>query len=143
MEKLVPCPCATCAQQRSLREEAEFFNYDFLLELLRDGETESDRCRLSKRKFPIRDILKNAEVRVFKAEHIRDLIAGGQMEAALRLLRGQFDEHSEVLQQMGRLNGLEREHRLGGLSDKDYTKEKNRIRDGVLKVLGVLELGER
>lgn len=66
VEKLVPCPCEVCARQRSQREEAEFFNYDFLLKLLRNGETESDRCKISTQKFPIRDILKNAEVRVFK-----------------------------------------------------------------------------
>ncbi len=139
VEKLVPCPCVECARRRSQREEAEFFNYDFLLELLRDGETESDRCRLSKRKFPIRDILKNAEVRVFKVEHIRELIAADQIEAALRLLRGQFEESSEVVVQMGRLSNLEREHRLGKLSDKDYRQEKSRISAGVLATLRELE----
>lgn len=139
VEKLVPCPCDTCAQHRSRREEAEFFNYDFLLELLRDGETESDRCRLSKRKFPIRDILKNAEVRVFKVEYIRELIAADQIEAALRLLRGQFEESDAVVVQMARLSSLEREHQLGKLSDKDYRQEKSRISAGVLATLGELE----
>jgi len=139
VEKLVPCPCDTCARLRSRREEAEFFNYDFLLELLRDGETESDRCRQSKRKFPIRDILKNAEVRVFKVEHIRDLIAADQMEAALRLLRGQFEDKDEVVQQMSRLSALEREQRMGKISPKDYDAAKNRLRDGVLAMLRAWE----
>ena len=139
VEKLVPCPCAECAHRRNRREEAEFFNYDFLLELLRDGETESDRCRLSKRKFPIRDILKNAEVRVFKIEHIRELLASDQIETALRLLRAQFEDNSEVVVQMGRLSGLEREQRLGQLSDKDYRQEKSHISAGVLGTLGKLE----
>ncbi len=137
-EKLVPCPCAECANRRSRQEEAEFFDYDFLLELLREGETESDRCRLSKRKFPIRDILKNAQVRIFKIEQIHDLIAADQIERALNLLRGQFDDDHEIILQMSRLNGLEREQRLGQLSEKEYNVEKNRIRDAVLKTLATL-----
>jgi hypothetical protein len=139
VEKLVPCPCAECALLRSRREEAAFFDYDFLLKLLREGETESDRCRQSMRKFPIREILKNAEVRVFKVEHIRELIAADEMEAALRLLRGQFEDNSEVIVQMGRLSDLEREQHLGKLSDKDYNREKSRLRAGVLATLQALE----
>ena len=137
-EKLVPCPCAECANRRSRQEEAEFFNYDFLLELLREGETESDRCRLSKRKFPIRDILKNAQVRIFKIEQIHDLIAADQIERALNLLRGQFDDDHGIILQMSRLSELEKKQRLGKLSEKDYNLEKNRIRDAVLKTLIVL-----
>jgi hypothetical protein len=139
VEKLVPCPCTECAQRRARREEAEFFNYDFLLELLRDGETESDRCRQSKRKFPIRDILKNAEVRVFKVEHIRELIAADQMEAALRLLRGQFNENEEVIGQMGRLSNLEREHRRGTAPKKEYETQKNQLCADILATLKNLE----
>lgn len=139
VEKFVPCPCDTCAQYRSRREDATLFDYDELLEQLRDGETESNRCRLGKRRLPIRDILKNAEVRVFKIEHIRDLLAADQMEAALRLLRGQFEESNEVVQQMARLSRLEREQRLGQLSDKDYRQEKSHISAGVLATLGELE----
>lgn len=138
-EKLVPCPCAECANRRSRKEEAEFFNYDFLLELLREGETESDRCRQSKRKFPIRDILKNAQVRIFKTEQIRDLIAADQIERALNLLRGQFEDDHEIIIQMSRLNSLEREQRLGQLADKEYKTEKNRLRDAVLKTLATLK----
>jgi internalin A len=139
VEKLVPCPCAECALLRSRREEAAFFDYDFLLKLLREGETESDRCRQSMRKFPIREILKNAEVRVFKVEHIRELIAADEMEAALRLLRGQFEDNSEVIVQMGRLSQLERAHRTGQLAEKEYRQEKSRISAGVLATLQALE----
>ena len=137
-EKLVPCPCPECSNRRSHKEEAEVFNYDFLLELLREGETESDRCRLSKRKFPIRDILKNAQVRIFKIEQIRDLIAADQIERALNLLRGKFDDDHEIIVQMSRLSELEKKQRLGQLSEGEYNVEKNRIRDAVLKTLTVL-----
>ena len=137
-EKLVPCPCVECANRRSRQEEAEFFDYDFLLKLLRNGETESDRCKLSSLKFPIREILKNAQVRIFKIEQIHDLIAADQIERALNLLRGQFDDDHEIIIQMSRLSELEREQRLGKLSEKDYNVEKNHIRDAVLKTLTVL-----
>jgi len=137
-EKLVPCPCAECANRRSRREEATFFDYDELLEQLRDGETESNRCRLGKRRLPIRDILKNAEVQIFKIEQIHELVAADQIERALNLLRGQFEDDHEIIVQMSRLNGLEREQRLGKLSEKDYNLEKNRIRDAVLKTLTTL-----
>ncbi|MFN0034374.1 MAG: hypothetical protein ACKVUS_04855 [Saprospiraceae bacterium] len=80
-------------------------------------------------------------MRVFKVEHIRELIAADQIEAALRLLRGQFEESSEVVVQMGRLSGLERQHRTGQLAEKDYRQEKSRISAGVLATLGDLERG--
>jgi GTPase SAR1 family protein len=135
VEKLVPCPCDTCARLRSRREEAEFFNYDFLLKLLREGETESDRCRQSMRKFPIRDILRHAEVRVFKKQDIEELLAAGRTQQALQLLRVQLDDSSPALQQMGRLARLETAYHAGGMTETAYLREQSSIRQAVLHLL--------
>ena len=77
-------------------------------------------------------------MRIFKIEQIRDLIAADQIERALNLLRGQFDDDHEIIIQMSRLSELEKKQRLGQLSEKEYIVEKNRIRDAVLKTLTVL-----
>jgi apolipoprotein N-acyltransferase len=88
--------------------------------------------------LPIRDILKNAEVRVFKVEQIHELIAADQIERALNLLSGQFEDDHEIIVQMSRLSELEKKQRMGILSEGEYNVEKNRIRDAVLKTLTTL-----
>jgi hypothetical protein len=78
-----------CAATRAKQEEAEFFDYNFLIELLRDGETESDRCRLTQKKFPIKTILKASSIRTVKIEQIKDLLSANKVEEALKILRSQ------------------------------------------------------
>jgi hypothetical protein len=78
-----------CAATRVKQEKAEFFDYNFLIELLQDCETESDRCRLSKKKFPIKTILKASSIRTVKIEQIKDLLSADKVEEALIILRGQ------------------------------------------------------
>jgi Leucine-rich repeat (LRR) protein/GTPase SAR1 family protein len=139
VEKLVPCPCATCAAARTKQEPAEFFDYDFLLELLRDGERESDRCKLSKKKFPIRDILQASNIRAFNMELVRDLLGNDQIEEALRLLRGQFPDDNEIVVQLSRITYHGRMDRMGQMSDTESNKERTRIIKGVLDMLAAWE----
>ncbi len=135
VEKLVPCPCPICADKRSKQEEGEFFDYDFLVELRNEGETESDRCKLSKKKFQIKDILKNASIRLFKFEQIRELIKHNRVERALNILRGVFPEDDEVVIQLSRLSHLNLSDRTGQSSFDETNKEWNKIVAGVLKML--------
>lgn len=139
VDKLVPCPCATCATARAKQEPAEFFDYDFLLELLRDGEQESDRCKLSKKKFPIRDILQASNIRAFNMEFVKDLLGNDQIEEALRLLRGQFPDDNEIVVQLSRITYHGRMDRMGQMSDTESNKERTRIIKGVLDMLAAWE----
>jgi internalin A len=135
LEKLVPCPCSTCATARERKEEPMFFNYNFLIELLRDGETESDRCTLSKKRFPIKTILKHASIRLFKMDTIKDLLIADKVEEALKILRGQFREDDEVIVQLSRLSHIKREHRMGQIMDAAYSAERNKLVKAVLEML--------
>ena len=135
VEKLVPCPCPVCANKRAKQEDAEFFDYDFLIELLQEGETESDRCKLSKKKFPIKEILKNASIHVFKIEQIRKLLERDKTEEALNILRGALSEDDEVIIQLSRLSRLNRNDRTGQLSFDEANRERNKIIKGVLEKL--------
>jgi internalin A len=141
-EKLVPCPCTVCATTRAKQEEAEFFDYNFLIELLRDGETESDRCRLSKKKFPIKAILKASSIRTVKIEQIKDLLSADKVEEALKILRGLYNETDEVIIQLSRLTHNSRESRMGQLSKSESSVERNRIIKDVVGMLSEWEEGE-
>jgi internalin A len=141
-EKLVPCPCTVCATTRAKQEEAEFFDYNFLIELLRDGETESDRCRLSKKKFPIKAILKASSIRTVKIEQIKDLLSDDKVEEALKILRGLYNETDEVIIQLSRLTHNSRESRMGQLSKSESSVERNRIVKDVVAMLSEWEEGE-
>jgi flagellar biosynthesis regulator FlbT len=112
-----------------------FFNYDFLIELLRDGETESDRCTLSKKKFPIKTILKHASIRLFKIEQIKELLEKDRIEEALKILRGQFQEENDVIVQLSRLWSINRDYKMGKVMREEYSVEKNKIVDAVLWLL--------
>jgi internalin A len=135
VEKLVPCPCSICAAARAKQEAAEFFDYDFLMVLLRNGETESDRCKLSMKKFPIREILKASNIRVFKIKQVKDLLANDQIEQALRLLHGQFPADNEVLVQLSRIARNGRMDRMGQMDDQASSIERNKIINGVMEML--------
>ncbi len=75
-------------------------------------------------------------MRVFKKKEIENLIAGDMIEEALNLLRGQFKEDSDVVQLMSRLSGLQRQYNIGGTVSFDvYNLEKNRITEGVMKMV--------
>ncbi len=136
LEKLVPCPCSTCADKRAKQEDAYFFDYNFLIELRRDGETESDRCKFSKKRFLITKILKHASIRLFKIEAIKDLLTADKIEKALDILRGQFQDDDEVIVQLSRLTHSNRERLNGLMKENDYSVERNRI---VKAVLGKLK----
>jgi flagellar biosynthesis regulator FlbT len=135
VEKLVPCPCATCAAARERKAKPMFFNYDFLIELLRDGETESDRCTLSKKRFAIKKILKHASIRLFSIKQIKDLLAADKVEEALKILRGQFREEDEVIVQLSRLSHNNRDYKMGKMIREEYSVEKNNIVEAVLWLL--------
>ena len=135
VEKLVPCPCPICATARTKQEPAEFFDYNFLMELLRDGETESDRCKLSKRKFPIRDILKASNIRGFKIKQVKEYLANDRVEDALSMLRGQFPEDSEIVVQLSRINRHGRRDRMGQMERQESSVERNKIIKGVMDML--------
>jgi internalin A len=141
-EKLVPCPCPVCATTRAKQEEAEFFDYNFLIELLRDGETESDRCRLSKKKFPIKTILKASSIRTVKIEQIKDLLSADKIEDALKILRGLYNDTDEVIIQLSRLTHNSRESRMGQLGKAESLVERNRIVKDVVAMLSEWEEGE-
>ncbi len=140
VEKLVPCPCAVCATARTHQEPAEFFDYDFLIKLLKKGITESDRCKLSMDKFPIRDILKASNIRVFKIEEVKKLLENNQIKEALQLLSGQFPEDAEVILHLSRIAHHNRTDRMGILDHRVSDSERNRI---VADVLAMLEAWER
>ena len=52
VEKLVPCSCVVCSEAKT----PHFFDYDYLIELLDDGEYD-ERCKESKKKVDIREVL--------------------------------------------------------------------------------------
>ncbi len=52
VEKKVPCSCAVCSEAKV----PYFFNYDYLVELLDDGEYD-ERCQNSRKKVDIREVL--------------------------------------------------------------------------------------
>ena len=135
VEKLVPCPCTVCADKRAKQEEGDFFEYELLIKDLQNGETESDRCKLSRKRFAIKDILKNASIRLFKFEQIKELLENNKIEKALNILRGVFPEEDEVVIQLSRLSYLNFSDRTGQLSFDEAHKERNKIVAGVLKML--------
>jgi internalin A len=135
LEKLVPCPCTTCATAREKHEEAEFFDYNFLMKLRQKGVEESDRCKLSLEKFPIKTILKHASIRLFKIEEIKALLEKDKIEDALKILRDQFQEDNDVIVQLSRLWSINREYNMGKVMREEYSVEKNKIVDAVLWLL--------
>jgi len=135
IEKLVPCPCKECAVARQHQQESMFFNYDFLLELLNEGELEGDRCKISKKKFPIRTILKQSNMRVFTIDRIKKLLANDKIEQALNLLKGRYDEDNDVIVQLSRIARLNRETNIGLQTDAFVQVERNKIINGVLAMI--------
>jgi internalin A len=135
VEKLVPCPCAECTRPNN--KDPFFFKYNFLIKkLTRNGNTKVD-CEKSTDEVYISEILKQSGVRVFKKEEINNLISGDRIEEALNLLRGaQFKEESDAIKLLQRLNTLQRQFSIDGtLQLEEYRVEKNRITEGVMKVL--------
>jgi internalin A len=135
VEKLVPCPCATCAAAREKKEDTMFFNYKFLIELLRDGETESDRCTLSRKKFPIKTILKHASIRLFKLEQIKELLEKDKVEKALDILRGQFGDDNDVINKVYRLARFNKDNSNGELTPAEANTQKNKLINDILMLL--------
>jgi len=66
VEKKVPCSCAVCSEAKV----PYFFNYDYLVELLNDGEYD-ERCQMSRKKVDIRDILKKTGIDFKKDRRMR------------------------------------------------------------------------
>jgi internalin A len=135
VEKLVPCPCTTCADNRAKQKDAHFFKYDLLIQDLRNGETDSDRCELSRKRFPIKDILKNASIRLYKLETIRDLLTVDKVKEALDILRGVFPEEDEVILQLSNLSHSNRQHRQGQITDAVHKVERTRLIKDILAML--------
>jgi internalin A len=135
VEKLVPCPGAVCTHARSKNEDAKFFNYDDLIEQMKEGDTESDRCRYDKRRFPIRDILKNSSIRLVNVDKIRDLLAADKVEEALKILRGPFGSDNDVIVQLQRLSHINRQHDAGQMTAAVYSVERTRLIKAVLGML--------
>ncbi len=50
------------------------------------------------------------------------------LELCLQLLSNHFPSNQEVINQRGRLNGLNKEERNGTISSEEYRRERNRIR---------------
>jgi internalin A len=135
VDKLVPCPCAICAEKRAKQEEAGFFKYDLLIKDLQAGDTDSDKCEFSRKRFPIKTILKHASIRLFKIEQIKDLLEKDRIEDALKILRGQFQEDNEVIVQLSRLWSINRDYKMGKVLREAYSVEKNNIVEAVLWLL--------
>ena len=133
--KLVPCPCDVCIDKRNKQKDAGFFKYDLLIQDFQDGETHSDKCEFSRKRFPIRDILKNASIRLFKIEQIRTLLSKDKTEEALNILRGVFPEDDEVIIQLSRISYLNRNNRMGQMTSDEANSDRNKIINGVLKML--------
>jgi internalin A len=139
VEKLVPCPCPTCATKRAQQEDAFFFEYDILIQDLRDGETESDKCKFSRKRFPIRDILKNASIRLVNIDKIRDLLADNKIDDAVKILRRVLPQNDEVIVQSQRFVRLEEQNRLGQLLDGEFNVQWNRIIKDIVAMLRARE----
>ncbi len=135
VEKLVPCPCTVCENRRAKQEDADFFEYDLLIQDLQNGETESDRCKYSRKRFLIKDILKNASIRLFKIEEIKQLLVRDKVGEALNILRGMFSDDDEVIIQLSRLTKVQRSDRTGQLSSDEANREQNKIIQGILGLL--------
>jgi hypothetical protein len=135
VEKLVPCPCRTCQK----KDKPYYFNYDYLQRKLLKGQYKAE-CQTSLDDVPIRDILK--EIRSFSFKQIRDYIAADKIEDALNLLRGRYDDRSDIIQLMSRFNRLE-EQSIKGMQFKEVEGiERNQLDEAVLKLLTRLEKEE-
>jgi hypothetical protein len=135
VEKLVPCPCPTCATKRTQQEDAFFFEYDILIQDLRDNRTESDRCKFSRQSFPILVILKNASIRAFKIKDIKDLLSRDKVEEALKILRGQFGGDNAVINKVYRLARFNKDNSNGELTPAEANVQKNKLINDVLALL--------
>jgi len=88
VEKKVPCSCAVCSEAKV----PYFFNYDYLVELLDDGEYD-ERCQKSKKKMDIREVLLKTGIdfkkdrRMGRWEDLGDLETQGQGDQAILLQR--------------------------------------------------------
>ncbi|MBL7826751.1 MAG: hypothetical protein JNJ57_08980, partial [Saprospiraceae bacterium] len=74
--------------------------------------------------------------------NIRRLIALDELPTALKTMRSLLENTpklNEILQQSGRLEKIQREMRLGTVSDSEARLEQNRIRFGVLELLTEIE----
>ena len=139
VEKLVPCPCAVCVHKRTQHEDAFFFEYDILIQDLREGETESDKCKFSRKRSPIRDILKNADIRLVNIDKIRELLTDNKIEDAVKILRRVLPQNDEVIVQSQRFSALNEQNRLGKLSVKEFNLEQNRIINDIVATLRARE----
>jgi internalin A len=135
VDKLVPCPCPTCATARERKEIPMFFDYNFLIELLRDGETESDRCTLSKKRFPIKTILKHAFIRLLNKKQIEDLLAADNVEKALDIMRRQFKDSDEVIVQLSILSRDNQDYRMEQITKEEYSVKRNKRVKAILEML--------
>ena len=111
VKKLVPCPCRTCEK----KDKPYYFDYDYLQRKLLNGQDKAE-CQTSLDDILIRNILK--EIRSFTFKQIYDLIAANKIRDALNLLRGRYEERSEVIILTNRLNVLE-EQRIKGINFKE------------------------
>lgn len=135
VEKLVPCPCAVCASKRAEQHDAFFFEYDILIQDLREGETESDKCKFSRKRSPIRTILKTADIRLFNIDKIKDLLAGDKVEEALKILRGFFGNDNDVISKIYRLARFNKDNSNGELTPDEANKQKNKLINDILTLL--------
>lgn len=136
VEKLVPCPCRECLGQRSRGDSPHFFKYDFLLKKLARGGNQYVDCEKSTDEVRIAEILKHSGVRAFKIEEINAMLENDRIDDALNLLRGQYDETSDIVLQMSKLRSLENDHKLRGLLKFEvYQEEKAKIVYSVTEML--------
>jgi internalin A len=136
VEKLVPCPCRECVGQRTRGDSPHFFKYDFLLKKLARGGNHYVDCEKSTDEVRIGEILKHSGVRAFKIEEINAMLENDRIDDALNLLRGQYDETSDIVLQMSKLRSLENDHKVRGLLKfEDYQAEKAKIVFSVTEML--------
>ncbi|WP_373548208.1 COR domain-containing protein [Haliscomenobacter sp.] len=137
VEKLIPCPCEICEQAVKTNKKQHFFDYNLMIDLLLEGESE-ERCHVSRKKILIHRILKHANIQIVKINEIRNLIAQNRLEEALNLLRGTFPNENELFLQLGRYNHLIMEDRVGIIERDGNNSELARLRKDILTLAETL-----
>jgi len=75
-------------------------------------------------------------------DHIRQLIAGAEMDSAIKQLNHFLDntpQLNEILQQSARWNALRKQVRMGTISHEDASVAQNQISSALLELLSLVE----
>ena len=136
VDKLVPCPCPECARLEKQKQEPHFFKYDFLVNMLAKGRPYVYCEKPETNEVSVLSVLRLTGIRFLTKPMLEEMLAFGDVNKALQLMQEWFPGNREVAQHLGRLSVLEKEGRMGKLSSEEFLLERNRILDGVLKMLG-------